>query len=135
EELIVVLTALEPTAAKFGPRKSSTNSKGEEFLTELQNLKAQENEAYSTSILEDTPEILAFRKKLDEPAQKHLREIVLEETPQTKRTKKQIREEQASLAEIARIQAEEEAENARREELKRQDELAAKRLQEELELS
>ncbi|GJS53606.1 putative ribonuclease H-like domain-containing protein [Tanacetum coccineum] len=60
---------------------------------------------------------------------------VLEETPQTKRTMKQIREEQASLAEIARIQAEEEAENARREELKRQDELAAKRLQEELELS
>ncbi|GJR02757.1 hypothetical protein Tco_0525741 [Tanacetum coccineum] len=53
----------------------------------------------------------------------------------TRRTKKQIREEQASLAEIARIQAEEEAKNARREELKRQDELAAKRLQEELELS
>ncbi|GJW68813.1 hypothetical protein Tco_0123237 [Tanacetum coccineum] len=44
-------------------------------------------------------------------------------------------EEQASLVEIARIQAEEEAENVRREELKRQDELAAKRLQEELELS
>ncbi|GKB37912.1 hypothetical protein Tco_0882854 [Tanacetum coccineum] len=43
--------------------------------------------------------------------------------------------EHASLAEIARIQAEEEAENARREDLKRQDELAAKRLQEELELS
>ncbi|GJT35871.1 hypothetical protein Tco_0926290 [Tanacetum coccineum] len=60
---------------------------------------------------------------------------VLEEAPQTKRTKKQIREEHASLAEIARIQAEEEAKNARREELKRQDELAAKRLQEELELS
>ncbi|GJV09602.1 hypothetical protein Tco_1351143, partial [Tanacetum coccineum] len=60
---------------------------------------------------------------------------ILEETPQTKRTKKQIREEQASLAEIARIQAEEEAENARREGLKRQDELVAKRLQEELELS
>ncbi|GKC91173.1 hypothetical protein Tco_1151822, partial [Tanacetum coccineum] len=46
---------------------------------------------------------------------------VLEETPQTKRTKKQIREEQASLEKIARIQAEDEAENARREELKRQD--------------
>ncbi|GJU28162.1 hypothetical protein Tco_1166783 [Tanacetum coccineum] len=60
---------------------------------------------------------------------------VLEETPQTKRIKKQIREEHASLAEIARIQAEDEAKNARREELKRQDELAAKRLQEELELS
>ncbi|GKA29840.1 hypothetical protein Tco_0716085, partial [Tanacetum coccineum] len=43
--------------------------------------------------------------------------------------------EQASLAEIARIQAEDEAKNARREELKRQDALAAKRLQEELELS
>ncbi|GKG41415.1 hypothetical protein Tco_0473166, partial [Tanacetum coccineum] len=43
-----------------------------------------------------------------------------------KRTKKQIREVHASLAEIARIQAEEEAENARREELKRQDELAAR---------
>ncbi|GJZ99784.1 hypothetical protein Tco_0672335 [Tanacetum coccineum] len=60
---------------------------------------------------------------------------VLEETPQTKRTKKQIREEQASLAEIARIQDDDEAENARRKELKRQDELAVKRLQEELELS
>ncbi|GKE42684.1 hypothetical protein Tco_1469968 [Tanacetum coccineum] len=60
---------------------------------------------------------------------------VLEETPQTKRTKKQIREEHASLAEIARIQAEDEAKNARREELKRQDALATKRLQEELELS
>ncbi|GJS87395.1 hypothetical protein Tco_0770031 [Tanacetum coccineum] len=51
------------------------------------------------------------------------------------KTKKQIKEEQASLAKIARIQAEEEPENARREELKRQDELAAKRFQEELELS
>ncbi|GKA33016.1 hypothetical protein Tco_0719383, partial [Tanacetum coccineum] len=43
--------------------------------------------------------------------------------------------EHASLVEIARIQVEDEAGNARREELKRQDELAAKRLQEELELS
>ncbi|GKC50615.1 hypothetical protein Tco_1073360, partial [Tanacetum coccineum] len=39
---------------------------------------------------------------------------VLEETPQTKRTKKQIREQQASLAEIARIQAEEEDEKYKR---------------------
>ncbi|GJS05021.1 ribonuclease H-like domain-containing protein [Tanacetum coccineum] len=61
---------------------------------------------------------------------------LLEEISEPKRTKKQIREEQASLAEIARIQAEDEAENARREELKRTKiELAAKRLQEELELS
>ncbi|GJZ32881.1 putative ribonuclease H-like domain-containing protein [Tanacetum coccineum] len=75
EELIVVPTALKPTAAKVGPRKSSTNSKAEEFLTELQNLKAQEKEAYSTGISEDTPEILAFRRELDELAQKHFREV------------------------------------------------------------
>ncbi|GJU74910.1 hypothetical protein Tco_1266315 [Tanacetum coccineum] len=59
------------------------------------------------------------------------KETVLKRAPRPKRTKKQIREEQASLAEIARIQAEEEAENARREELKRQDELAAKRFSQE----
>ncbi|GJR40104.1 hypothetical protein Tco_1215788 [Tanacetum coccineum] len=67
---------------------------------------------------------------LDEKMMQYLKRFL-----KYKRTKKQIREEQASLAEIARIQAEEEAKNARREELKRQDELAAKRLQEELELS
>ncbi|GJX05124.1 putative ribonuclease H-like domain-containing protein [Tanacetum coccineum] len=75
EELIVVPTALKHTAAKVGPRMSSTNSKAEEFLTELQNLKTQEKAAYSTGISEDTPEILAFRKELDELAQKHLREV------------------------------------------------------------
>ncbi|GJZ49751.1 hypothetical protein Tco_0603941 [Tanacetum coccineum] len=52
-----------------------TNSKAEAFLTELQHLKTQEKEAYSTGISEDTPEILAFRKELDELAQKHLREV------------------------------------------------------------
>ncbi|GJW74216.1 putative ribonuclease H-like domain-containing protein [Tanacetum coccineum] len=75
EELIVVPTAVKHTAAKVGPRMSSTNSKAEEFLTELQNLKTQEKEAYSTGISEDTPEILAFRKELDELAQKHLQEV------------------------------------------------------------
>ncbi|GKB98738.1 putative ribonuclease H-like domain-containing protein, partial [Tanacetum coccineum] len=75
EELIVVPTTVKHTAAKVGPRMSSTNSKAEEFLTELQNLKTQEKEAYSTGITEDTPEILAFRKELDELAQKHLREV------------------------------------------------------------
>ncbi|GKC34429.1 putative ribonuclease H-like domain-containing protein [Tanacetum coccineum] len=68
EELIVVPTTLKHTAAKVGPRMSSTNSKAEEFLTELQNLKTQEKAAYSTGISEDTPEILAFRKELDELA-------------------------------------------------------------------
>ncbi|GJS99316.1 putative ribonuclease H-like domain-containing protein [Tanacetum coccineum] len=71
EELIVVPTAVR----QVGPRKSSTNSKAEEFLTELQNLKTQEKEAYSTGISEDTPEILAFRRKLDELATKHLSEV------------------------------------------------------------
>ncbi|GJS55618.1 putative ribonuclease H-like domain-containing protein [Tanacetum coccineum] len=62
EELIVVPTAVRHTASKVGPRKSSTNSKAEEFLTKLQNLKTQEKEAYSTGISEDTPEIQAFRR-------------------------------------------------------------------------
>ncbi|GJU00921.1 putative ribonuclease H-like domain-containing protein [Tanacetum coccineum] len=75
EELTVVATTVKHTAAKVGPNMSSTNLKAEEFLTELQNLKTQKNEAFSTGILEDTPEILAFRKELDELAQKHLREV------------------------------------------------------------
>ncbi|GJU45757.1 putative ribonuclease H-like domain-containing protein [Tanacetum coccineum] len=57
DELIVVPTEVR----QVGPRKSSINTKAEEFLTELQNLKTQEKEAYSTGISEDTPEILAFR--------------------------------------------------------------------------
>ncbi|GJX90430.1 putative ribonuclease H-like domain-containing protein [Tanacetum coccineum] len=83
EERIVVPTTLKPTAAKVRPRKSSTNLKVEEFLIELQNLKAQEKEAYSTGISEDTPEILAFRKELDELAQKHLRELRINKATST----------------------------------------------------
>ncbi|GJT19623.1 putative ribonuclease H-like domain-containing protein [Tanacetum coccineum] len=75
EELIIIPTTVQHTAAKVGPRKSSTTSKAEESVTELQNLKTQENEAYSTGISEDSPEILAFRRELDELAQKHLREV------------------------------------------------------------
>ncbi|GKD74157.1 hypothetical protein Tco_1332439 [Tanacetum coccineum] len=60
---------------------------------------------------------------------------VLEEKSQSKRTKKPIREEQASLAEIVRLQAQEEAKNARKAEQQRQDALIAKRVQDELELS
>ncbi|GJZ65059.1 hypothetical protein Tco_0621755 [Tanacetum coccineum] len=59
---------------------------------------------------------------------------VLEEQPQPKRSKKQIREEEASLAEIARIQAQEAAEIERKAELQRLDELAAKRLNDEFEM-
>ncbi|GJS94556.1 hypothetical protein Tco_0801524 [Tanacetum coccineum] len=60
---------------------------------------------------------------------------VLEEKSQSKKTKKQIREEQASLAEIVRLQAQEEAKKARKAKLERQDALIAKRVQDELELS
>ncbi|GKG55012.1 hypothetical protein Tco_0562999, partial [Tanacetum coccineum] len=54
-ELLVVPTTVRHTVTKVGPKKSSTNSKAEEFLTELQNLKTQEKSAYSTGISEDTP--------------------------------------------------------------------------------
>ncbi|GKF84073.1 hypothetical protein Tco_0248971, partial [Tanacetum coccineum] len=65
EELIIVPTAVQHTAAKVGTRKPSTNSKKEECLTKLQNLKSQENEASPNGISEDAPDILAFRKELD----------------------------------------------------------------------
>ncbi|GJT53599.1 ribonuclease H-like domain-containing protein [Tanacetum coccineum] len=71
EDLIIVPT----TVRHVGPRKSSTSSKAHEFLTALQNLKTQEKEAYSTGILEDSPEILDFRRELDDLAQNHLREV------------------------------------------------------------
>ncbi|GKA47508.1 hypothetical protein Tco_0740391 [Tanacetum coccineum] len=60
EELIVMPTAIKHSAVKVGPKKYSTNSKEEKFLTELQNLQTQEKEAFSIGILEDTPEILAY---------------------------------------------------------------------------
>ncbi|GKG09777.1 hypothetical protein Tco_0338523, partial [Tanacetum coccineum] len=47
EELIFVPIIAKHTATKVGPRKSSTNSKAKEFLTELQNLKTQEKEAHN----------------------------------------------------------------------------------------
>ncbi|GKD92894.1 hypothetical protein Tco_1372731, partial [Tanacetum coccineum] len=83
EELIVVPIAVKHTAAKVGPRKSSTNSKEEKFLTELQNLQIQEKEAFSTDILEDTPEIITFRRDLDQLAQKHLREVTTDKATST----------------------------------------------------
>ncbi|GJW01894.1 putative ribonuclease H-like domain-containing protein, partial [Tanacetum coccineum] len=75
KELIVVPTTIKHSATKVRPRKSSTNSKEEKSLTELQNLQPQEKEAFSTGISEDTLEILAFRRDLDQLAQKHLREV------------------------------------------------------------
>ncbi|GJR55068.1 putative ribonuclease H-like domain-containing protein [Tanacetum coccineum] len=57
---------------------SEEEDKAEELIvvpTALQNLKTQENEAYSIGISEDTPKILAFRRELEELAPKHLREV------------------------------------------------------------
>ncbi|GKE95592.1 putative ribonuclease H-like domain-containing protein, partial [Tanacetum coccineum] len=58
----------ENTEEKFETRKSSTNSKKEEILSEPQ----QEKEASSTGTSEDNPKILAFRRELEAIAQKHL---------------------------------------------------------------
>ncbi|GJT96532.1 putative ribonuclease H-like domain-containing protein [Tanacetum coccineum] len=58
EELIVVPTAIKHSATKVGPRKSSTNSKEEKFLTELQNLQTQEKEA-------DYDEVFAYVARIE----------------------------------------------------------------------
>ncbi|GJU55803.1 hypothetical protein Tco_1229517 [Tanacetum coccineum] len=71
------------SAAKVGTRKPSTNSKKEECLTEFQNLQTQEKEAFSTSISEDTPEILDFKRDLDQLAQKHLKEVTTNKATST----------------------------------------------------
>ncbi|GJY33149.1 hypothetical protein Tco_0417618 [Tanacetum coccineum] len=83
EELIVMPIEIKHSASKVGPRKSYTNSKEEKSLTELQNLQTQEKEAFSTGISEDTPETLAFRRDLDQLAQKHLREITTDKATST----------------------------------------------------
>ncbi|GJY90491.1 putative ribonuclease H-like domain-containing protein [Tanacetum coccineum] len=83
EELIVIPTAIKHSAAKVRPRKSSTNSKEEKFLTKLQNLQTQEKEAFSIGISEDTPEIIAFRRDLDQLAQQHLREVTTDKATST----------------------------------------------------
>ncbi|GJZ64020.1 putative ribonuclease H-like domain-containing protein [Tanacetum coccineum] len=70
-ELIVVPSAVKNTAEKVKPRKSSTNSKKEEILSEPQ----QEKEASSTGTSEDNPKILAFRRELEAVAQKHLGKV------------------------------------------------------------
>ncbi|GJT32269.1 putative ribonuclease H-like domain-containing protein [Tanacetum coccineum] len=79
DQTVLALASPKQTATEIylirDSQKSSTISKAEEFVTELQNLKTQEKEAYSTNISEDTPEILAFRRELDDLAQKHLREV------------------------------------------------------------
>ncbi|GJT68475.1 hypothetical protein Tco_1019955 [Tanacetum coccineum] len=66
-ELIIVPSAVKNTEEKVDTRKSSTNSKKEEILTEP----LHEKEASSTGTSEDNPKILAFRRELEEIAQKH----------------------------------------------------------------
>ncbi|GKA03878.1 putative ribonuclease H-like domain-containing protein [Tanacetum coccineum] len=67
-ELIVVPSTVRNAEGKAESRKSSTNSKKEEILTELQ----QEKKASSTDTSEDNPKIQAFRRELEEIALKHL---------------------------------------------------------------
>ncbi|GKA77934.1 hypothetical protein Tco_0784471 [Tanacetum coccineum] len=55
KELIVVPIAIKHSAAKVRPMKSSTNSKEEKFLTELQTLQTQEKEAFSTCNARNKP--------------------------------------------------------------------------------
>ncbi|GKD21937.1 hypothetical protein Tco_1223640 [Tanacetum coccineum] len=61
-ELIVVPSTVRNTKEKAESRKSSTNSKKEEILTEPQ----QEKKGSSTDTSKDNPKILAFRTELKE---------------------------------------------------------------------
>ncbi|GJY05468.1 hypothetical protein Tco_0371408, partial [Tanacetum coccineum] len=65
---IIVPSTVRNTEGKAESRKSSTNSKKEEILTELQ----QEKKASSTDTSEDNPKIQAFRRELEQIALKHL---------------------------------------------------------------
>ncbi|GJY48406.1 hypothetical protein Tco_0438362 [Tanacetum coccineum] len=67
-QLIVVPSAVKNSVEKVETRKSSTNLKKEDILTKPQ----QENEDSSTGTSKDNPKILAFRRELEEIAQKHL---------------------------------------------------------------
>ncbi|GKA26783.1 putative ribonuclease H-like domain-containing protein [Tanacetum coccineum] len=126
----VVLTDLEDEGAENSSKQGRSLQKDESevFETPKQGKSSGETDISPQGL--EAAEVLNVSK-----VSKREGKAVLKETPQTKRTKRQIKEEQASLAEIARIQAEDKAENARREELKRHDELAAKRLQKELKLN
>ncbi|GJS88572.1 putative ribonuclease H-like domain-containing protein [Tanacetum coccineum] len=66
-QVLEVLT-VQNTKEKVETRKSSTNSKKEEILTEPQH----EKDASSTDTSEDNPKILAFRRELEEITLKHL---------------------------------------------------------------
>ncbi|GJV25796.1 putative ribonuclease H-like domain-containing protein [Tanacetum coccineum] len=78
-ELIVVPSTVRNTEGKAESRKSSTNSKKEEILTELQ----QEKKASSTDTSEDNPKIQAFRRELEEIALKHLGNVPENNTTST----------------------------------------------------
>ncbi|GKG02822.1 hypothetical protein Tco_0310458, partial [Tanacetum coccineum] len=67
-ELIVVPSSVKTPEEKDESRKTSTNSKKEETLTEPQKAKKDS----STDSLEDNPKIQAFRRELEEIALKHL---------------------------------------------------------------
>ncbi|GJZ62622.1 hypothetical protein Tco_0618759 [Tanacetum coccineum] len=113
-----------PTQGKTSG-EADISPKGLEAAETLAKVLTQRTKTYTSKVK------TGLRRKLDADEVS----TVLEEKSQSKRTKKPIREEQASLVEIVRLQAQEEAKNARKAEQQRQDALIAKRVQDELELS
>ncbi|GJT53798.1 putative ribonuclease H-like domain-containing protein [Tanacetum coccineum] len=74
-----VPSTVRNTEEKAESRESSTNSKKEEILIDLQ----QEKKASSTDTSEDNPKILAFRRELEEIALKHLGKVTENTTTST----------------------------------------------------
>ncbi|GJZ52629.1 ribonuclease H-like domain-containing protein [Tanacetum coccineum] len=126
-ELIVVPTAVKHTAEKVGLRMSSTNSKAEEELDELAQNNLREvpkNKATSTnSVSTGSGPVSSARGQREGKAP-----MIVEETQAPKRTKEQIQQEEASLAEAIRLQTLEEEETAKQVHL---DALLTKRMEEE----
>ncbi|GJZ60960.1 putative ribonuclease H-like domain-containing protein [Tanacetum coccineum] len=78
-ELIVVPSAVQIPEGIVDSRTSSTKSKKEKILTNLQ----QEEKVSSTDSLEDNPKIQAFRRELEEIALKHLGKVPENNTTST----------------------------------------------------
>ncbi|GJX35215.1 ribonuclease H-like domain-containing protein [Tanacetum coccineum] len=156
EELIVVPTTIKHSVAKVRPRKSSTNSKEEKFLTELQNLQTQEKEKFKRICCSGIEEInagsLDVNTGIDPVTTDSIRVSVPspdrgrregkapmteeEETQASRKTKEQILQEEAGLAEAIRLDALEKA--LEKEEVAKQvhlDSLIAQRMDEEQELT
>ncbi|GJY51712.1 putative ribonuclease H-like domain-containing protein [Tanacetum coccineum] len=72
------LTSAGTTKSTPESNASEEEDAAEELIvvpTAVKHIGSKKKEAYSTGISKDTPKILAYRKELDEVAQKHLREV------------------------------------------------------------